>query len=174
VPLQTTYDDPACSVASTLDLVGGRWTMLVIRELFIGVHRFSEFQADLGVARNVLQDRLEHLTDAGIVERRRYQDHPPRFEYHLTDKGLELWPALVSLMQWGDRHVFAGDGAVILEHRDCGGAVDTHLCCERCDARLGPRDVWARAGERAPGDHPLWRRLRSVDCPPTLHAKDPS
>jgi DNA-binding HxlR family transcriptional regulator len=161
MPLQTSYDDPACSVASTLDLVGGRWTLLLIRELLLGVHRFSQMQSDLGLARNVLQDRLERLTDAGIVERRLYQERPPRHSYHLTEKGLELWPALIMLMQWGDRHLFGGDGAIVLEHRDCGGGVDAHLCCERCGARLGPRDVWASAGERAPADHPLRRRTAS-------------
>jgi DNA-binding HxlR family transcriptional regulator len=182
MPLQTTYDDPACSVASALDVVGTRWTLLVIRELFLGVHRFGEMQADLGLARNILQDRLQRLTDAGIVQRRLYQERPPRHDYHLTERGLELWPALVSLMQWGDRYMFDGEGAVILEHRDCGGAVDTHLCCERCGARLGPRDVWARAGERAPDDHPLRRRPPAGPGPghrprppvsPPLHVKDP-
>ena len=159
MPLSTTYDQPNCSVASALDVVGTRWTLLVLRELFLGVHRFGEMQADLGVARNVLQDRLERLVEAGIVERRSYQQRPPRHDYHLTEKGLDLWPALITLMQWGDRHVFGGeDLPVVLAHRDCGGGVDTHLCCERCGARLGPRDVWASAGERAGDGHPLHRR----------------
>jgi DNA-binding HxlR family transcriptional regulator len=160
VPLHTTYADPECSVARALDVIGGRWTLLIVRELFLGVHRFDEIQADLGVARNVLQDRLEALVAAGVLERRRYHERPPRFEYHLGEAGIELWPALVALMRWGDRHALAhgASPAVLLSHRGCGGAPDRHLICDRCGARLGPREVVARPGEGASPDHPLRRR----------------
>jgi DNA-binding HxlR family transcriptional regulator len=159
MPLQRSYVNQHCSVAATLELVGERWTLLIVRELLLGVHRFSELQADLGIARNVLQARLQRLVEAGIVERRRYQEHPPRDGYHLTDKGLDLWPAVVMLMQWGDRHLpRVGGPPVALTHRGCGGQLDTHLCCNRCGEPLGPRDVWAAPGESAPADHPLRRR----------------
>jgi hypothetical protein len=111
----------------------------------------------------VLGERLTHLVEEGLVFRRAYQEHPPRHEYRLTEAGLALWPVLVTLMQWGDRHLDWPDGPpVVLEHRDCGGAVDGHLSCERCGARLGPRDVWAQPGPVAGSDHPLHRRAATA------------
>src|SRR5437588_10055882 len=92
-----------CSVARTLGLVGEWWTLLVLRDSFRGVRRFDDFQRNLGIARNVLADRLATLVEAGILERRRYQERPERFEYRLTDKGRDLYPVIVTLMQWGDR-----------------------------------------------------------------------
>jgi len=159
VPLHRGYEGQQCSVAGTLALVGERWTLLVIRELMMGVHRFDDLARDLGIARNVLQDRLERLAEAGLISRRAYQAHPPRYAYRLTERGLDLWPVIVGLMQWGDRHLAWPDGPpVTLEHRECGGRLDRHLCCERCGARLGPREVWARPGAAAGPDHPLRRR----------------
>lgn len=90
MPLQRTYENQVCSIAAALEIVGERWTLLIIREALLGVHRFDELQADLGVARNVLQARLERLIEHGILEKRRYQDHPPRHDYYLTEKGLDL------------------------------------------------------------------------------------
>jgi DNA-binding HxlR family transcriptional regulator len=160
MPLGRDYETQTCSVAGTLELVGERWTLLIVRELLMGVHRFDDLQHDLGIARNVLQARLTRLVAHGLVGRDVYQEHPPRFEYRLTEAGLELWPVIVALMQWGDRHLAKPDGPpVTLEHRDCGGAVDGHLCCERCGARLGPRDVWATANAAASPEHPLRRRV---------------
>jgi DNA-binding HxlR family transcriptional regulator len=159
VPLQRSYANQECSVAATLEIVGERWTLLIVREVLLGVHRFSELQADLGVARNVLQARLARLVEHGILERRRYQEHPPRAEYQLTEAGLDLWPTIVSLMSWGDRHRPRPDGPpVAITHRDCGGEMDAHRICARCGARLGPRDVWAAPGESAGPEHPLRRR----------------
>jgi DNA-binding HxlR family transcriptional regulator len=159
MPLQRTYSGQTCSIAAALEIVGERWTMLIIREALLGVHRFDEMQADLGIARNVLQARLEHLVAYGILERRLYHRRPHRYAYHLTQKGLDLWPAVVALMQWGDKHAdVPGGPPVRLEHRACGGSVDDHLLCEACGERLGPRDVWAHPAEHVPGDHPLRRR----------------
>jgi DNA-binding HxlR family transcriptional regulator len=159
MPLQRSYENQHCSVAAALELVGERWTLLIIREVLCGVHRFSELQSDLGIARNVLQARLERLVEHGIIERRRYSERPPRDGYHLTDKGLELWPAIVALMQWGDRHLpQPGGPPVRLTHRGCGGEVDAHLTCARCGQPLGPREVWAAPGASAGPDHPLRRR----------------
>ena len=159
MPLQRAYDNQECSVAATLELVGERWTLLIVRELLLGVHRFSELQADLGVARKVLQTRLERLVDHGIVELRRDQEHPPRDGYHLTSAGLYLWPTVVSLMAWGDRHLpRAGGPPVAITHRGCGGEMDAHRLCARCGTRLGPRDVWAAPGGSAGPEHPLRRR----------------
>ena len=159
MPLRNRYDGQVCSIAGALEVVGERWTLLIVREVLLGVRRFDELQQDLGIARNVLQTRLERLVETGVLERRRYSDRPVRHEYHLTTKGLDLWPAVTALMQWGDRYAAPPGGpAVVLTHRDCGGAVDGHRLCERCGARLGPRDVHAAAGPGAPETHPLRRR----------------
>ena len=102
--LGRTYDDQNCSVARSLELVGERWTMLVLREAFTGRRRFDEMAEDLGIARNVLTARLQRLVEEGVLTKVRYQERPERFEYRLTDKGLDLWPVLISLLQFGDQH----------------------------------------------------------------------
>src|SRR6266511_5373666 len=102
--LQRTYKNQNCSIARALELVGERWTLLIIRDAFLGLRRFDQFQRSLGVARNVLTDRLNRLVEEGILRRVPYQERPVRFEYRLTDKGRELWPVMMTLMQWGDRH----------------------------------------------------------------------
>jgi DNA-binding HxlR family transcriptional regulator len=149
--LPRTYEGQACSIARTLEVLGERWTLLVLREAFWRVRRFEDFQRNLGIARNVLTDRLGRLVDEGILRRERYQDRPARFEYRLTDKGLALWPVMMTLMQFGDRY-YAGDEGppVVVHHRECGGEVTTHLTCAKCGAELGARDVIAeaRAGVR--------------------------
>ena len=153
--LRSDYDDQVCSIARSLEVVGERWTILVLREVFLGVRRFDEMQEDLGIARNVLASRLEKLVGEGVLEKRRYSEHPPRHEYMLTEKGLDLWPVVVSLMQWGDRHGAPPEGPpVILTHRDCGGEVTSHRICDRCGQALGPRDVRAIPGPSAPEGHP--------------------
>jgi DNA-binding HxlR family transcriptional regulator len=103
--LGRTYESQSCSVARTLELVGERWTLLIIRDVFLGRRRFDELQESLGVARNVLTNRLNRLVDEGILERVRYSERPQRFEYRLTAKGQELNVALTALRQWGDRHL---------------------------------------------------------------------
>jgi DNA-binding HxlR family transcriptional regulator len=142
--LHNTYDGQHCSVARALEVIGERWTILILRDAFLGVRRFDDFQRSLGIARNVLNTRLQRLVDAGLLERRRYQVRPERHEYRLTDMGLDLWPSILALMQWGDRHLTGPDGPPVrLEHRGCGGGVDDRRDCERCGEALGPRDVRA-------------------------------
>jgi len=146
--LPRTYDNQVCSIARALEAIGDRWTMLVIRDAFMGVRRFDDFQRDLGIARNVLTDRLARLVDEGILERARYSERPERFEYRLTEKGVDLWPVLVSLMKWGDLHAPAPGGAPTrILHRDCGGSVDARFNCERCGAPLDPRSVYVERRE---------------------------
>jgi DNA-binding HxlR family transcriptional regulator len=157
--LNRTYADQVCSIAGTLELIGERWTVLILRDVFLGVRRFDAIQGDLGVARNVLRDRLALLVQEGILEKRPYQQRPERFDYHLTDKGLDLWPVLHAIMSWGDKHVAGPAGPpTLVEHRDCGGHVDSHRTCERCGERVGPRDARATAGPGAPPGHPLLAR----------------
>jgi len=155
------YDSQTCSVASTLEVVGERWTLLVLRDAFLGVRRFDDFQRSLGVARNVLQSRLERLVEEGVLERRLYQERPARHEYRLTEKGIDLWPVLVALMNWGDRHAYSDGPPVVLEHRDCGGAVDDRRTCTRCGAPVDARSVRPRPGPGAAAEdlerHPVLR-----------------
>jgi DNA-binding HxlR family transcriptional regulator len=103
--LKRDYEGQNCSIARTLEIVGDRWTLLIIRDVALGLHRFDEFLESLGIASNVLTDRLNRLVSEGVLERIRYSERPERFEYGLTKKGRELGVALLALMQWGDRHL---------------------------------------------------------------------
>jgi DNA-binding HxlR family transcriptional regulator len=144
------YTGQNCSIARTLELVGERWTILVLRDVFLGVRRFDAIQGHLGVARNVLAARLERLVGEGILEKQPYQERPPRYEYRLTEKGLDLWPVIVELLRWGDRHAAPAAGPpIVLRHRDCGGLMDEWRTCEHCGKPLGPRDVRAEPGPGA-------------------------
>jgi DNA-binding HxlR family transcriptional regulator len=145
------YSDQNCSIAHTLEAVGERWTLLIVRDAFLGTRRFDDFQRNLGVARNVLQSRLERLVDAGILRRERYQERPERFEYRLTRKGVDLWPVLVALMKWGDRHAAPGGPPVLLRHIGCGGEADDRRICQSCGKLLEANDV---APELGPGALP--------------------
>jgi DNA-binding HxlR family transcriptional regulator len=148
--LHNTYAGQTCSVARTLEVVGERWTLLIVRDAFLGIRRFDDFQRSLGVARNVLNTRLQRLVDAGLLERRLYQERPERYEYRLTEKGLDLWPAVVALMRFGDQHLAGDEGPpLLLRHRDCGGEVTASLTCGTCGAALGARDVVAAPGPGA-------------------------
>jgi DNA-binding HxlR family transcriptional regulator len=128
----------SCSVARTLEVVGERWTMLVLREAFFGVRRFNDFQRHLGAPRNVLTARLQTLVEAGVLRREPYREagSRERFEYRLTPAGLELLPSLVALMQWGDHHL-ADDagGPVVVRHHGCGAPVEAVLACR--DGHVG-------------------------------------
>jgi DNA-binding HxlR family transcriptional regulator len=152
--LPRTYEGQNCSIARTLELMGERWTMLVIREAFLGRRRFDELAERLGIARNVLTDRLKRLVEEGVLEKVPYQERPERFEYRLTAKGVDLWPVLVALLQYGDRH-YAPDGPpMLLTHRGCGGELDDRRICERCGAALQPQDVQAAPGPSAAAPAP--------------------
>jgi DNA-binding HxlR family transcriptional regulator len=149
--LPRTYDNQVCSIARTLEVMGDRWTMLVVRDAFLGQRRFDDFQASLGCARNVLSDRLARLVDDGILEKHLYNERPERFEYRLTEKGLDLWPVMVTLMKWGDNHAPTEAGPPVrIVHRDCGGEITEYLTCSLCGDQLGPRMVEAQPGPGAP------------------------
>lgn len=146
--LHNTYAGQECSVARTLELVGERWTFLILRDAFLGVRRFDDFQRSLGIARNVLHTRLQRLCEADLLERRRYQERPERFEYHLTPTGRDLWPALLALMEFGDKHLAPQGPPVVLTHRHCGGMVSGQRICADCGGTVEVQDVrW----ERGPG-----------------------
>ncbi len=131
--LRRTYEDQQCSLARALEIVGERWTLLILRDALLGLRRFDEFQASLGVATNVLSKRLERLCEEGLLERRVYRERPRRHEYVLTEKGRAIGPAVIMLMKWGDRY-YAGEAGPprLTTHRGCGGEVDHRLRCARC------------------------------------------
>jgi DNA-binding HxlR family transcriptional regulator len=139
-----------CSVAQTLEIIGERWTMLVLREAFLRTRRFDDFQHNIGCARNILSDRLQKLVANGILERRPYQDRPPRFEYRLTEKGRDLYPILVTLMEWGDRYASGVRGpAIVLEHKTCGHETAPELVCSHCGEPVDALSMRARLGPGA-------------------------
>jgi DNA-binding HxlR family transcriptional regulator len=144
------YKGQNCSVAATLELIGERWTLLVLRDVFSGRRRFEQIQRTLGVASNVLTARLQRLVDEGILERRPYSWRPPRYEYFLTEKGLDLWPVLIAIMGWGDRHLAGADGppVEVVHKGDCGGPGNDRGICEACGKVLTARE--ARAFARRP------------------------
>ena len=143
--LPRTYEGQHCSIARALEVLGERWTLLVIREAFLGTRRFEGFLERLDIARNVLAARLARLVEEGVLEKVAYHERPERYEYRLTEKGLDLWPTIVALLQFGDRY-YAPDGPpVVLRHRDCGGGVDDRRMCAECGAALTPGDVVALA-----------------------------
>ena len=137
------WDRSRCSVAGTLAVVGEKWSLLVLREAFFGVRRFADFQRVLGAPRAVLTDRLATLVEQGILRRVPYQaeGERQRHEYRLTEKGIDLYPTLVALMQWGDRYLADGDQPVELEHKDCGATVHLALVCDAGHELSGAREV---------------------------------
>lgn len=146
--LNRTYDNQDCSVAGTLELIGERWTILIIRDALLGIRRFDDFLASLGVARTVLTNRLQGLVANGILDRVPYQDRPLRHEYMLTVKGRELTPVIISLMQWGNNNLANPAGPPRrAEHAGCGGEVVALLTCEDCGRPLS-------AGECVTRTHP--------------------
>ena len=116
--LKRDYHGQDCSIARSLEIVGERWTLLIIRDVFLGLHRFDEFQESLGIARNVLTDRLNRLVEEGLLERVRYSEQPERYEYHLTEKGSALDVALAGLRQWGDAYLSKTPPRVLLRRSD--------------------------------------------------------
>ena len=122
----------SCSIGRAMELLGERWTILILREAFWGVRRFTELQRNLGIARNILSARLHSLVDGGVLERRLYQSDPERYEYRLTEMGRDLYPAVVAIMRWGDQHLAeASEHPVVLRHT-CGHDAQPHLTCSHC------------------------------------------
>ena len=153
--LQRDYPTQYCPVAGSLEVVGERWTLLIVRDVFLGIRRFEDLQRDLGVARNVLQARLERLVENGILVKRPYQERPLRCEYRLTEKGADLWPVLVALLTWGDRYAIEGERPMILQHRACGGELDDRRRCTACGADVSVTEAIAvRTGAVRPAPAP--------------------
>jgi len=140
---RTDFSQMTCSIARSLAVAGEPWSPLVLRDVWVGINRFDDIQRDLGIARNVLRDRLSRLVDEGLLERRPYQERPPRSEYRLTQKGRDLWPVLHALLRYGDRW-YAPDGPPRrIVHGECGGEADDRRMCTRCGEPLELPDVHA-------------------------------
>ncbi len=135
-----------CSIAATLDVIGDRWTVLILRDIFRGVHRFSDLLESLGIARNLLSHRLVRLVDAGVLDKVPYQDRPPRFDYRLTDKGRDLSPSLIALMGWGDRWMAGGQPPTVLVHDRCGTPLAQRVECPTCREEITPTHIRSRPG----------------------------
>ncbi len=136
--------DHGAGIESVAAVVGDRWSMLIVRNVFRGIRRFDALRDDLGVSRPILADRLKRLVAAGILERVAYQENPPRYDYVLTDAGSELSPALVALIRWGDRWFCEGNRTVVLVHATCGQEFEQGFWCATCSSTLQPSDIRAR------------------------------
>ena len=161
--------DERCSIARTVSVIGDRWTLLILRDCFLRVRRFDDFEARLGITRHILADRLKKLVAAGVLRKVPYQERPVRYEYRLTQKGLDLYPVLMGIVHWGDTYMAGKAGRPLLHrHLTCGHHFDPVLTCSECGEALEPREVRVEAGpgagakqrqflaavseQRAPGD----------------------
>ena len=131
----------ACSIARTLDIVGEKWALLAVREVFLGDRRFDEMVRRTGAPRDTLAARLRTLVSAGILDRRQYSEHPARFEYHLTDAGRDLYPVIVTLMHWGDQYLAGEDGPPLVLQHHCGHELVAQVVCQACGEPLRARDA---------------------------------
>ena len=146
---RTRFDDWACPIARTTDLLGDWWTPLVLREAFAGRRRFEDIQSTLGIPRAVLSARLERLVDEGVLTTRPYQEHPPRHEYVLTPKGRALWDVIAALFRWGSDWAFEGEPPIVLVDRETGAEVAPLVVDEHTGEALDPRKLRIRANPRA-------------------------
>jgi len=170
-------DKQVCSVARALSVVGERWTMLIMRDAFLGTRRFDQFQSNLGITRHRLSERLNKLVEHGVLVKVPYQDRPVRNEYRLTRKGLGLYPVLMSLARWGDDWMDKDQGAPLeYVHQTCGHKTHPVLACSECGEPLRPEEVKPELG---PALHDLAAELAAQgeefpDIPPLLRRSMPS
>lgn len=136
-----------CSLARTMAVIGDRWTMLIVRELFLGVRRFEQFQERLDLPKAMLANRLKSLVEEGVLEKRAYQERPVRYEYRLTPVGFDLYPVVMAIVAWGNRHRAGKDGPPLLHHhKTCGHDFTPVMTCSECGEVLDARDVGVRPG----------------------------
>lgn len=167
-----TLEEEPCSISRTLAVIGDRWSLLVLRECFLRVRRFEEFQSKLGITRHLLADRLKKFVRYGVLRRSPYQDSPKRYEYILTSKGLALYPILMTIVHWGDIHMVDERGRPLLHrHKNCGKFFDPVIVCSECSEPLNAKDVTTHSGPGAapigqnsalePEEHRASRRVRA-------------
>ena len=150
---KASFADMNCSVAQALEVIGEWWTLLILRDCFLGVRRFDDFVDRLGISRNVLTSRLDTLVETGLLERRAYDEARGRYDYVLTDKGRALWPVLTAIRQWGDEWLLgSGNEPLLLEHRDRGHRTTVRMTCDVCGEELDARSVRAVSGPGNDGE----------------------
>jgi DNA-binding HxlR family transcriptional regulator len=136
-----------CSVARSVAVIGDRWTLMILRDCFLGVRRFEDFERRLGISRSIIADRLKLLVDEGVLSRQPYQDRPPRHEYRLTDKGLALHPVIMAIVHWGDVHYAGAAGPPLIHrHKACGCDFVPVTTCSECGEAVTARAVEVRPG----------------------------
>jgi len=139
--------DERCSIARTLSVIGDRWTMMILRDAFLRIRRFDDFQSDLGISRQRLSERLSKLVDDGVLQKVEYQTSPSRFEYRLTAKGVDLYPVIMAMVNWGDKYMDGGKGApMIYRHKTCDHHFRAEVHCSECGELVNPRDVRPEIG----------------------------
>src|SRR4051794_41549318 len=144
---KASFADMRCSIAQSLEVVGEWWTLLILRDAFLGVRRFDDFVERLGISRNVLTNRLDTLVTTGVLERRPYDEARGRYDYVLTDKGRALWPVMTALRQWGDEWIYGpGNEPLLIEHGNCGSTTTALMVCDTCGETLDARSVRAKPG----------------------------
>jgi DNA-binding HxlR family transcriptional regulator len=149
---RTQFGEMACSIARTMDVIGEPWSPLIVRNIFIGIGRFDQLQQSLGISRKVLAERLRWLTETGVLERREYSSKPPRYEYALTGKGLELFEVLMVMVRWGDKWLAGEAGPPVLyRHHACGKIGHVELRCSECGEPMTATDIDVLPG---PGSEP--------------------
>lgn len=140
-------DQQPCSLARTLAVVGDRWTLLILRDCFLGVRRFDAFEKRLGITRHILADRLKKLLSYGVLYKSPYQQHPLREEYRLSEKGLELHSVILGLVSWGDQHMSDERGAPIVHiHKSCGHQIHPITSCSECGEAITAKDIKLELG----------------------------
>jgi DNA-binding HxlR family transcriptional regulator len=150
---RTQFHDVACSIARTLDVIGEPWSPLILRDVWVGIRRFDEIQADLGISRKVLTERLKWLVEAGVLTREQYSQRPARSQYVLTAKGTELVELLMVMVKWGDRWTAGAAGPPVLyRHRACGEVAHVELHCSVCDRPMSAGDIDLLPGPGTAGD----------------------
>ena len=152
---RTSFETMNCSVAQSLEVIGEWWSMLIVRDAFLGVRRFDDFQSRLGISRNILTTRLASLVEAGVLQKVPYQERPTRHEYRLTAKGHDLWPVLTAMREWGDKWAAPGGAPLEVVHDACGEVMVAALTCAHCGETVDYRSVHTRPGPGArPGARP--------------------
>ena len=147
---RTSFADISCSIARTLDVIGEPWSPLILRDVWVGIRRFDEIQADLGISRKVLTERLKWLVESGVLARREYSERPPRSEYVLTASGTELCDLLIVMANWGDRWQSGAAGPPALHrHRSCGAITHAELRCDGCGEPMSATTIDVLAGPGA-------------------------
>ncbi|WP_238420970.1 helix-turn-helix domain-containing protein [Gordonia sp. 'Campus'] len=151
---RASFAEMNCSIAQTLEIVGEWWTLLIVRDAMFGVTRFDDFSSHLGIARNVLTQRLDTLVEHGVLTKEPYQDNPVRYDYRLTEKGRDLWTVLAALRQWGDKWT-AEDGAPVVSTHSCGQTMTVEPTCSACGEHIAVGDLRVHAGPGATAANPL-------------------